>query len=234
MKTIFIDEFKKSIINKKILAVLFSYIVLLFLIIKSGNSFIFIAKFLFSGLNIQGEVLLIYYSLAILAPFFVILLSFDAIEGETSTKSMSFLVLRKGRTSILLGKFFASSIVILLTNLVFCASGVIYFYLKNGDLFLVDCMFAWLYLIPYSLVFISIGFFTSIIAKKEQTALWGEISIWSFFIFIWIKGYFVYLSPFHYVNHFLGNNIIEGVVVLSLFSIFWIGASLFVFWRKDL
>ena len=232
--TIILDEFKKGIRDKKILAIIFAYVVFLSVGVRYGLFIGTAAEFFFLQPKIPLQMVITYYTSAILLPLFAVLLSFDSISGETFTNSMSLLAVRANRMSIILGKYIASLVIVVGVNLLIYISALVYFYFKTGNIFLKEASIMWVYLIFYVLAFISIGFFSSVVTNKSNISLWVSVSLVSVLLFMWARDIFSFLSPFNYINNIFADTLVKGGGVLLLFAAVGLGVSLLIFKRKNL
>lgn len=231
---IFADQFKREITDKKIIAVLAAYIILLSIGMKYGVLLGQYAKLFLIQTAAPVEIIILYYTSILWVPILAVLLSFDLISGETSTNTISYLVIRANRSAVILGKYLASAAVVAVVSLAAHLIGLVYFFIKTENIFLSDSMLSWLYLLFYAFSFASVGIFCSTITKRNQTALWTAISLLFVFLLMRIKDFLGFLSPFYYTGYLFQDKTIYGMIFFLLFSAVFISLSIIIFKRKDL
>ncbi|MBW2968372.1 ABC transporter permease [Candidatus Woesearchaeota archaeon] len=236
MKTalIALDSIKNELKDKKTVAIIFAYLVILALGIKFGTMLGTLAKLMFLKTTLPVEVVVTYYTSIIWVPLLAVLLSFDSISWETSTKSISYLAIRTSRASIIIGKYISTAIMISVINLLIYLAAVIYFNLNSGESMLGPAMAAWAYVSFYSLAFVSIGFLCSTISKKHQTALWAAISLIAVAAIVGGRESIAFLSPFHYISNIFEGGFAAGAGALTVFAAAGLGLSILIFQRKDI
>jgi ABC-type transport system involved in multi-copper enzyme maturation permease subunit len=230
---IFADQFKRELIDKKIIAVLAAYVILLSIGMKYGVLLGQYAKLFLIHTTVPVEIIILYYISIIWLPILAVLLSFDLISGETSTNTISYLVIRANRSAVIVGKYLASAAVIAVVSLAAHLIALLYFFIKTDNLFLSDSVLSWLYLLFYAVSFVSTGIFCSTITKRNQTALWTAVTLLFVFLLMRIKDFLIFLSPFHYTSNLFQDKMIYGIAFFLLFSAVFIVLSIIIFKRKD-
>lgn len=228
------DELKQAVKDKKVVVLIFSYLVVLATAIKYGSIFKLVAGLFFFSSEMDVAVIVPYYISVMVIPAFALLLSYDSISGELHGNSIRYIVSRIDRLSILLGKYTAAAVILLSVNLVSYLVIAVNHYYSTGMNLIGDYMTAFAYLIFYSLCFLSIGFLGSSVTKKPSTSLWIGMTIITTTLLMLIKDFLVSIVPFHYVNRFLLGNMTEGIVVFSVIAIGGLVISYLVFRRMDL
>jgi ABC-type transport system involved in multi-copper enzyme maturation permease subunit len=233
-KILFFDELKKSFKDKRILAALFTYIMLLSIGMKYGATIGAFAKLLFIQSSMNVEIVLIYYAATALSPLLAILLSFDSVAGETATNSISHIVVRARRTSIIAAKYLSTATIILAINAIVYASAAAYFGIKTGNSMTHDAVTSCAYTTLYALAFLSISFVCTTSARKQQTALWAAISASALLLLLTAKDIFAAASPFTYATSIINGNAASGSLALAAFAAAGLLLSAMIFRRKDI
>ena len=228
------DELKQSVKDKKVMVLIFTYLVLIGTAIKYGAVFRLIAGLFFFTTEVDIAVIIPYYVSVFLIPFLALLLTYDAISGELHGNSIRYIASRVDRFSILLGKYAAAAIIMIALNFASYFILALNNYDSTSRWLMMDYMTAFAYLSFYSLCFLSIGFFGSSVTKKPSTSLWIGMTIISTGLLMLIKNVIVKAVPFYYVANFLLGNMTKGIIVFSAIAAAGFIGSYLVFRRMDL
>lgn len=147
----------------------------------------FLSWFLDSDESVLGAlqqvplvVIIVFKTTLFWLPPYVVLMAFDAVSGEVGPRSIRYLTVRARRSSVLLGKFLAQALVLLV--LVFVVDAAIFVYAKvmNPDfswgLMVATLLKFWLAAIVYSLAYLALTILCSTLFRQ-----WALSLIFNFF-----------------------------------------------------
>lgn len=215
---IFLDELKQAFRDKKVLAIIFTYVVLLWLGIKYASIFKIIAQLFYFSSVLDTSIILPFYVSAFLIPLLALLLAYDSISAERQENSIRFLASRIDRSSILLGKFLAAAILLISINFISYFALALNEFFSSNQWLMKDFMLAFSFLSVYSLCFLSIGFLASTITKKPSTSLWVALTINSTLTLLLITNLLEFINPLHYIGKFLKGTY-TGFYILGSYTI---------------
>lgn len=228
------EEIRRDVRDRKMLALLFIYLVLLAIGLKYGYMLGVYARLAFIEGSYPVEIMVVYYLSAAIVPLFSLLLVFDSVSGEVSSRSAAYLVMRAGRGVVVLAKYFAAALMISAVSLVAFLVGMVYFNFRSGNMMLVEGLSAWAYLMVYSLAFLGLGVLCSTLSRKQNTSLWSSFSVVALLLLMSVRDLLAFLSPFDYVGRLFEGEAVLGVLSLFSFALVCIMISLLVFRRKDI
>lgn len=230
---IFIDEIKQSFRDKKVVALLASYTALLAFGISEGSFFRLIATLFYFNTGLDASLIITFYVSSALVPLISLMISHDSVSGETYSNSIRYVASRIDRMSFLAGKYLSAFTIITAVNLAAYILLGINDYYQTSEWMMKDYLLTFAFITAYSLCFLSIGFFSSVSAKKPSSSLWVSITITSVMAILFVRDIFSELVPFNYLGSFVKGDYLGFFVFLAYAAAFFL-LSAVIFRRADL
>ncbi|PIN85974.1 hypothetical protein COV19_07190 [Candidatus Woesearchaeota archaeon CG10_big_fil_rev_8_21_14_0_10_44_13] len=238
--TIFLDEFIESLKTRKALAIIISYLFLMFIGIKVGSVFEIFAWAL-AGSRQSFSILLPYYISVGLLPLFSIIISYNLISEEISGGSIKFMAYRTDRLSILGGKILSSFVLSAMMIFIAYATALFYVHSKNGLWFFIPYLVSWIYLSIYAFCFICLTVAVSMVARTPSASIIWSLLVSILFLVAMNFNYISFFSPFYfstkaldYLIKGISLNMILGLNVLLLHTLLYFLISFAVLKKSDL
>lgn len=235
------NEFKNLLATKKVLFVIFVYVVIFILGIKIASIielFSFFVPKIRQGIPFQ--VLLPFYSGIIIIPILSLLTIYDTVSREFENKSLKYIAYRVPRNTILFGKLIAPFLLITATNFLLYLVSATMMYRDSGINYFSDMALLFVISAVYCIMFLGIGLLVSVIFKNSQKSLWnGLLIMLSIFILDLFRfKLFDYISPFKFavasVKFASGKGGILMLILFVIYSALLITTCMRIFAKKDL
>ncbi len=238
-KTIFADEIIQSFKDKRILAVIAIYLLVLAWGMKKVAAFAGIWSIWLmdvTGKQLPFPIIFFYFASIALLPLFSLFLSYDSISGEAPT--IRNLVSRCPRSTIFFSKTAAIFLINILANLVMYLIAIDYISYQQQTLYLKQGIILYFFLACFALYFTALAVLSSTLAKTAKKSLFlGALFIF-LPLFLLFSEKMRVISPFHYYKYgmslFTGQASVMPFILLILSSLIFISAAYYIFSRRDL
>jgi len=192
--------------------------------------------------------LISYLLVLFLAPFVVMVASYDFISNELETGSIRYVISKIDRTSFILGKFLALFIVFTFVVSVIAVMGSVYAYFSGNAPHIGETVLFWILSSLYLGCFVSIFLFISTLSENNKTSFLMSIVFIVILLFLFLQGYdnyLKYLTPYFYGIENIGIlrgslqdvefiKLLQNIFIMLLYSILFISMSLSAIKRRDL
>lgn len=192
--------------------------------------------------------LISYILVLFLAPFVVMVASYDFISNELETGSIRYVISKIDRTSFILGKFLALFIVFTFVVSVIAVMGSIYAYFSGNAPHIGETVLFWILSSLYLGCFVSIFLFISTLSENNKTSFLMSIVFIIILLFLFLQGYgnyLKYLTPYFYGIENIGIlrgslqdvefiKLLTNTFIMILYSILFLSMSLSALKRRDL
>ena len=240
------DELLRGPKIKYLLSISGIFVFLCLLLIHYSTSLLSLFPF---GNDVNIPHYLISYSLVlVLAPFVVMVASYDFISNEMETGSIRYVISKIDRTSFILGKFLALFIVFTFVVSVIAIMGSIYAYFSGNALHIGETVLFWILSSLYLGCFVSIFLFISTLSENNKTSFLMSIVFIMILLFLFIQGYNNYLkclTPYFYGIENIGilrgslqdvefSKLLKNIFMMILYIALSLSMSLSAIKRRDL
>jgi ABC-type transport system involved in multi-copper enzyme maturation permease subunit len=235
------NEFMKLLYTKKVIFVVTVYIIL-FLVCIKVSEYISLFSFFLPALrpSIHFILLLPFYCGIFALPLVCFFSVYDTISQEFDNKSLKYIIYRIPRKEIILGKFIAPTIMIILINLILYLGTLIYlsskglhFWWTGLGLFFGSSIL--------TLFFISIGLLSSVIFNTPQKSIrYGLLTLILLYIIpAFDKLKLDWISPYGFAKaavEFAKMNITQTYILWAflIYSVILLITTITIFEKKDL
>ncbi|MDP7457103.1 MAG: ABC transporter permease subunit [Candidatus Woesearchaeota archaeon] len=240
-KTILVDDIKESFKDKRILAVIVIYLIILSWGMKKAIAFSGVWNFWLTemvglGKQLPFSVIFFYFASIALLPILSLLLSYDIISGERRT--LRNIIYRCPRISLFFGKFIAIFLINVVINLIIYIIAIDYLSNQSSKSFLSEGLLLYIFLVCFALYFTSLVTMASTLTKSPRKSLFlGALFIFIPLLFLFSNTIKI-LSPFHYYKYgmlFFSESVSPApFVLLIISSAIFLGLAYYVFRRQDL
>ncbi len=240
-KSILADEIVQSFKDKRIIAVIIIYLIILSWGMKKAAGFSALwGIWLTGGFGIDKQIpfpiIFFYFASIGLLPIFSLLLSYDVISGER--KVIRNLVYRAKRMEIFFAKFLAIFIINIIANLVMYIAAIDIISSQQRESYLGEGMMLYAFLACFALYFTSLSTLSSTITKTTKKSLFlGALLVFIPLVML-LNEKLKIISPFHYYKYgiklFTEQFTIWPFALLIISAAVFLGIAYIIFKRQDL
>lgn len=192
--------------------------------------------------------LISYLLVLFLAPFVVMVASYDFISNELETGSIRYVISKIDRISFILGKFLALFIIFTFVISAIAVMGSMYAYFSGNALHIGETVLFWILSSLYLGCFVSIFLFISTLSENNKTSFLMSIVFIIILLFLFLQGYdncLKYLTPYFYGIESIGIlrgslqdvefiKLLKNIFMIILYSTLFLSMSLSAIKRRDL
>ena len=192
--------------------------------------------------------LISYLLVLFLAPFVVMVASYDFISNELETGSIRYVISKIDRTSFILGKFLALFIIFTFVISAIAVMGSMYAYFSGNALHIGETVLFWILSSLYLGCFVSIFLFISTLSENNKTSFLMSIVFIIILLFLFLQGYdnyLKYLTPYFYGIENIGIlrgslqdvefiKLLKNIFIIILYITLFLSMSLSAIKRRDL
>ena len=240
------DELLRGPKIKYLLSISGIFVFLCLLLIHYSTSLLSLFPFE-NDVNIP-HYLISYLLVLVLAPFVVMVASYDFISNEMETGSIRYVISKIDRTSFILGKFLALFIVFTFVVSAIAVMGSTYAYFSGNAPHIGETILFWILSSLYLGCFVSIFLFISTLSENNKTSFLMSIVFVIILLFLLLQGhsnYLKYLTPYFYgienIGIFRGSShnvefikLLKNIFIMILYTALFLSMSLSAIKRRDL
>lgn len=238
-KTIFIEELKDALKDKRIIFVIIIAGIIFLTIYVSG--FLQTAYLIFfkPGISVPFPISVSYYLLFFLMPIFIALIGHDSISSEIENGTIRGVITKIRRGSFIAGKALAGFTIVSALNLILMIIAMVYSYSKGTIMDFGHAFGYFLFLACYCALWSALTILFSAALSKSSTVLWSVAVVYVGLLYLSIKfakgSFAYYLNPLNYAGNVstLDNGII-GIIVFLIYTTIFFAGSIWIFRGKDL